>query len=211
MYLVIFENVQQLRCITCVSTALCRCIGSRCMQVEEHETAFGHIAQILFQPCQLGRSKSFFVFLSALVVYVFHGYDMYLADVERVIGRTECFVVIGFSITRFRNFRAFHIGILKVEIVIPDDLEHCQPQVGNTFFVWFHQVHGIPNQISHGHAYHFFSFERIHCAFQVGNGFLPETVEMSVGFHLRVGNGNVYKPAGRGFPWFEHEITDVFL
>ena len=34
---------------------------------------------------------------------------------------------------------------------------------------------------------------------------------MGVGFHLRVGNGNVHKPAGRGFPWFKREITGVFL
>ena len=70
------------------------------MHVQDYQTAFRQIAQILLQPIQLLPGQAGQIRFSTYIVDVLHRDNMCLADVERIVSGTEMTFVDHFTIYR---------------------------------------------------------------------------------------------------------------
>ena len=147
------------------------------------------------------------VFLIARIADVVHDYEVYVAEVERVVDRAEGLLV--------RTYRAQVVilgalvrqhGDRAVVVVVADRVEECDVHVAEQPGDLLEHRGVVCADVAQrdGDAGQRLRFER---AVDVGDDLVGETLHVGLRFHLRIAHGDEYeRPGGRLVGLVEREI-----
>ena len=209
VYAVALQSLFQLLCVAYVAVAALD-VPACGVHVKQHERAFGHVAQVFFEPGYLLVGYVLLIFLAAGVVDALHRNDVRFADVERVVGRPEMPVILHFAVHGGAEAHVVKVLPALVEVVVAYALEHRHACVFYRLDVVFVQGHVVKYKVAERDSHHFAAQpQRVNRAADVSHGLAAPAFHVTLRAYLRVGDGYVVEVLVHFGALFEHEVAAV--
>ena len=185
-------------------------VPSRRVHVKDDEAVLRHVAKVALQPAQVFVRYLFLVVATSAIIDVLDGHHVSVADVKRIVDRTEIASEHLLGVTLGTKGRIVKVGISLLEVMIADALEESHAVVLDAFHVLRIDVHIVKHYVAERHSHHVARLAQLQGSAENGRHGLVAPAFHVVGIeNLRVADGYVMETVRHGVASLEAESVGV--